>query len=134
MDPSALWAAFGGPPPGALLPAVAAPQWADARGAFSQYLREHGLRWTCRSPAALWALIRGGHMPRGATWRDLLMGCDLPTLLDLVGSRQANHGWKFAVWNARWLISPHTDQASQKRALIRRWLAAGRVVLLQETH
>ena len=39
-----------------------------------------------------------------------------------------------ASWNVRWAVSPHTPQAAAKREQLRRWLEAGRIVLLQETH
>ena len=73
-------------------------------------------------------------MPPGSTWRDLLRSEGFSALLGAVRDRRTNRGWRFAVWNSRWLISPHTDKAAQKRAIIRKWLDAGRVVLLQETH
>ena len=37
-------------------------------------------------------------------------------------------------WNARWLLSPHTDKAARKRAIICKWLQSRRVVMLNETH
>ena len=37
-------------------------------------------------------------------------------------------------WNAKWLVDPHSAPNTNKRQLIRRWLDAGKIVLLQETH
>ena len=133
-DAAALWAALGDPRPGVLLPPARAPAWISARWSLAAALRSHALHWIFRSPSALWALLKGGTMPPGSTWRDLLRDAGLSVVLDAVRDRRSNRGWKFAIWNTRWLISPHTDKAARKRAIIRRWLDSGRVVFLQETH
>ena len=133
-DSAALWAALGDPCADALLPPARSSAWAGARRSLSSCLRSHGTPWRVRSPAALWAMLRGGPLPAACTWRDLLREDGLGELLATIRSARSNRGWKFASWNPQWLLSPHTDQAAAKRAAIRRWLAAGKVVLLQETH
>ena len=47
-------------------------------------------------------------------------------------SREEGPG--FVSWNVRWLIDPHSVQNIPKRQRIRRWLDAGKVILLRETH
>ena len=39
---------------------------------------------------------------------------------------------KVVTWNLRWLLSPHSDQAVAKRAVLMKYLLAGCVVLVQE--
>ena len=133
-DAAALWAALGDPLPGALLPTGKSPAWVFARRSLSKALCTFGLSWTVRSPFALWAIIRGGSPPPGSVWRDLLQDTGLEALVCAIRSRRSNMGWKFASWNPQWLRSPRSDKAAQKRVVVRRWLEAGRVVLLQETH
>ena len=41
---------------------------------------------------------------------------------------------RLASWNVRWLVSPSAPASASKREAIRRWLDAGRVAALQETH
>ena len=130
----ALLGALGHPPLDELVPFARTPTWAIARRGLSRVLGEQDFSLRIRSPSSLWALLQGGSLPRGCTWERLLRGHDLDSLLTAVGNRGRQQGWQLAVWNLRWLISLHTDQASRKRAIVRRWLQARRVVLLQETH
>merc|ERR1712155_447050 len=48
--------------------------------------------------------------------------------------RREEQNRRIATWNIRWLVSPHTEQATAKRGVVRQWLDAGHVSLLQETH
>ncbi|MFM7987974.1 MAG: endonuclease/exonuclease/phosphatase family protein, partial [Candidatus Fonsibacter sp.] len=45
-----------------------------------------------------------------------------------------DRGLRLVSWNVRWLVSPHSPQGIAKKARIQRALAAGKMVLLQETH
>ena len=46
----------------------------------------------------------------------------------------ASSAIRIATWNTRWLLSPHTEQGTRKRAFINDFLLQGTVVALQETH
>ena len=97
-------------------------------------LRRDGSAGRVRSPAALWSLLRQGLPLVGTKWRRLLFRHNWADLLEALARRRTASGTRLASWNVRWLVSPHTEQAAAKRAVIRRWLDVGRVVLLQETH
>ena len=73
-QPIALHVALGGPPLDCLLPVAGSPAWASVRALIDRVLEEHCIARTVRSPSALWLLLRGRTLPRGATWGDLLDG------------------------------------------------------------
>ena len=134
-DPtSALQAALGYPPLGGYLPGARAPAWRHARILLQEHFRRLGLRTHIRSPAALWALLHPTNVPRGATWGQLITDCTLADLERTLRAPTIGQGARLASWNVRWMVSPHTAQNASKRATIRHWLDAGRLVLLQETH
>ena len=133
-QPIALHAALGGPPLDCLLPVAGSPAWASVRALIDRVFEEHCITRMVRSPSALWLLLRGRTLPRGATWGDLLDGRTLEHLLGAARADLAPAGLAIASWNVRWAVSPHTPQAAAKREQLRRWLEAGRPVLLQETH
>ena len=131
--PGSLWAALGRPALRGPLPPSRGPEWRLARERLAEALRTHGVTQRIRSPGALWSLLRSTVPPAAATWAALL---GQNTLHDLIRSIPASHRpeARLVSWNLRWLVSPRADQAAAKRALVRRWLETGRVVLLQETH
>ena len=129
----ALLGALGHPSLGDLVPFARTPAWAVARRGLSRILDEQNLSLRIRSPSSLWALLQGGPLPRGCTWALLLHDSDLDSLVAAVNNRGDRQGWRLASWNLQWLVSPHTDKAARKRAIVRRWIQARRVVLLQET-
>ena len=73
-------------------------------------------------------------VPSGATWADLIAEHTPEDLLNALKERSGTEGPGFAPWYVRWLIDPHSVQNILKRQRIRRWLDAGKIILLQETH
>ena len=71
--------------------------------------------------------------PPGATWGALTQGVGLSQLVHALQASPAGQGLRLTAWNVRWLVSGR-DQGPAKRECIRRWLDAGRVVALSETH
>ena len=132
--PETLHEALGCPPLGALLPVAGSPAWSAARCCLQAVLCRRGVSRRIRSPGVLWRLLWGGELPRGATWGSLTGGKVLDDLLATLRGADSAESWRVAAWNLRWAVSPHTQQAAAKRELVRRWLEAGRAVLLQETH
>ena len=127
--------ALGRPPLEALLPGARDPRWGPVRKSIEAALRLAGTGARVRTPSALWALARAGtRPPRGATWADLVTGVLLTTLVDNVRVQSRDADVVISSWNARWLVSPHSDQAAAKRAVMHSRLARGEVVCLQETH
>ena len=85
-------------------------------------------------PSGRWRLIQGNASYRGATWSHL---CGDITIDQARGLRERVGGQDrigVAVWNARWLVDPHTAVARRKRDVINDLLRQKRVVLIQETH
>ena len=132
--PGTLWEALGQPTLTGLLPTARSPEWCSTRRTLAAALRKHGLQHKVRSAFTLWNLLHHTSPPRGATWSTLIANYTFNQLCQQLRARHVQAGVRLASWNLRWLVSPHTDQAAGKRALVRRWLEAGRIVLLQETH
>ena len=130
----ALHEALGSPPRDCLLPVAGTQAWTSIRASLDRVLDEHCVVRRIKSPGALWQVLHGSAVPRGATWGDLLDGATLEQLLAAARAGLAVTGLAIASWNVRWAVSPHTPQAAAKREQLRRWLERGRPVLLQETH
>ena len=64
----------------------------------------------------------------------LLEGRSLDDLTRALSQPPLDVAPSFVTWNVRWLVDPHALANVRKRLRIRRWLEAGRIVLLQETH
>ncbi len=128
-----LWLAAGSPPWDAAVPAAASPQWRAVRAALQRSLaRAASASSPPRSPAALYSRLHSEAPPRGFTWGQLFR--HLPLRAALSPAPDAAGGLRLASWNVRWLTSHATPVGERKLRLIRRWLAAGRIVALQETH
>ena len=109
----ALWEALGCPRLADHLPLASEPAWAVARRSLTRALNKRGYHDRIRSPRALWTLLHPTQQPHGATWRDLLAGSSLDTLARALADRVATTGVKLVSWNARWLVSPHAEQATR---------------------
>ena len=131
---SSLWEALGRPCLAAPLPGPRSLGWRVACAALHRCLLERGVRAKLRSAAVLWRALGGGRRRAGADWRQLCELGDVDTLVGALGLRDAVGSVRFATWNVRWLLSPHTERAAAKHAELGRALRGGNVVLLQETH
>ena len=129
-----LWLALGQPTLRGLLPTARSPEWCAVRKSLTAALRTQDLQQRIRSPSSLWNLLHCGTPPPGSTWEALIGHHSLDHLCQQLRANIEQAGIRLACWNLHWLVPPHTDQAMGKRALIRHWLEAGRIVLLQETH
>ena len=129
-----LWEALGRPPLQGLVPPASTASWRSRSGSRASALGSAGCYKKVRSPAGLWGLLHGTPVPDGLSWGTLVRDF---SVIDLVRAIDATRkGWTKGIvtWNARWLIDPDSQQNHDKRNRIRRWLDAGRIVLLQETH
>ena len=87
-----------------------------------------------RTAGALWRLLAGVAPPPGATWGQLCELGDLDRLAQRAAVAAPAVGFQVSSWNVRWLLSPHTDRAAAKRAVVARALQRENVAMLQETH
>ena len=133
-DALALVRAVGRPRLEELLPSARASSWVRAAAGMRAALAAREVRGRVRSASALWRLLRGGSPPPGATWGWLLAGRGLGHLVEGLEAGAVGEEVRLASWNARWLVSLDSTQVALKREAVRKWLDAGRVVLLQETH
>ena len=135
MDP-ALLEALGLPERsiGDRLPSPLTALWRRHSFALRNALSRQGITDRIRTPSVLWTLLHRCPRPRRATWRSLLEGRTWDLLVERVRDRRAASGTRVAVWNPRWLVDPTTDVNDAKRWVIKKWLDAGRVTLLSETH
>ena len=101
---------------GAPLPGPRTLCWRAACTALVQCLGERGVCARFRSAAVLWRTLSGGLPRAGANWRQLCELGDVDTLVGAVALRGAADGIRFATWNVRWLLSPHTERAAAKHA------------------
>ena len=125
---------MGCPDLAAPLPGPRSLGWRAACTALQRCLLGRGVRARLRSAAGLWRVLGGGPLRAGADWRQLCELGNVDTLVGAMALRDADGGVRFATWNVRWLLSPHTERAAAKHAELGRALRGGNVVLLQETH
>ena len=119
---SSLWEALGRPCLAAPLPGPRSLGWRVACAALHRCLLERGVRARLRSAAVLWRALGGGPPRAGADWRQLCELGDVDTLVGALGLRDAVGSVRFATWNVRWLLSPHTERAAAKHAELGRAL------------
>ena len=131
---SSLWEALGRPCLVAPLPGPRSLGWRVACAALQRCVLGRGVRARIRSAAVLWRALNGGPPRVGADWRQLCELGDVDTLVGALRLREVVGSVRFATWNVRWLLSPHTERAAAKHAELGRALRGGNVVLLQETH
>ena len=129
-----LWEAFLHPRGHDLLPSARDSTWTARRDALHERPRSLDVHSRIRSPAALWSLLKNTPIPRGATWALLFQGSSWQALMDALTPRGGHEFRGLISWNVRSMADQHTNVNQAKRNRIRRWLDAGRIVLLQETH
>ena len=130
----ALWEVLLDPPGADFLPSARSDSWRTRIDSLHSYLRSVGQTTRFRTPTSLWTLLRGTPLPTGATCSLLIGTSSLQDLIDATRRHQDSSGPSFVSWNVRWMVDPHTTQNNAKRLRIRRWLDAGKIVMLQETH
>ena len=131
---ASLWALLLQPQGSDLLPLAKSRTWSSQAESLLEWARFHKCNDRIRSPGSLWTILHQTPVPNGATWSDLIAEHTPEDLLAALKRRSATEGPGFASWNVRWLIDPHSVQNILKRQRIRRWLDAGEITLLQETH
>ena len=131
---TSLWALLLQPQSSDLLPLARSRTWPSQAESLLEWARSHECNDRIRSPGSLWTILHQTPVPNGATWSDLIAEHTPEDLLAALKRRSATEGPGFASWNVRWLIDPHSVQNILKRQRIRRWLDAGEITLLQETH
>ena len=131
---ASLWEALGCPPLAATLPGARSSAWSAAREMLAAQLREHDVTTRIRSAGVLWRLLAGTAPGPGATWGQLCRLGTVEVLAHRVRATGTSQDFRIVSWNVRWLLSPHTERAAAKRAVIVRALGGGSVVMPQETH
>ena len=131
---TSLWALLLQPQGSDLLPPARSHIWRAQAESLREWIIGNGCKARIRSPSSLWSSLHQTPVPHATTWADLIAGHTPEDLLAAVRDRNAAEGPGFASWNVRWLVDPHSAQNIRKRQRIRRWLDAGKVTLLQETH
>ena len=119
---SSLWEALGRLCLAAPLPGPRSLGWRVACAALQRCLLERGIRARIRSAAVLWRALHGGPPRVGADWRQLCELGDVDTLVGALRLREVVGSVRFATWNVRWLLSPHTERAAAKHAELGRAL------------
>ena len=131
---TSLWALLLQPQSSDLLPLARSRTWSSQTESLREWARSHECNTRILSPGSLWTILHQTPAPNGATWSDLIAEHTPADLLATLKDRCATEGPGFAPWNVKWLVDPHSVQNILKRQRIRRWLDAGKITLLQETH
>ena len=131
---TSLWALLLQPQGTDLLPPAKSRVWSPQTESLREWARGHECDARIRSPSSLWTILHQTLVPHATTWADLIAEHTPANLLAALRERSASEGPGSASWNVRWLVDPHSVQNILKRQRIRRWLDAGRITLLQETH
>ena len=129
----ALWEVLLDPPGADFLPSARSDSWSTRIDTLHSYLRSVGQTACIRTPTSLWTLLRGTPLPTGATWSLLIGTSSVQDLVDATRRHRDLAGPSSVSWSVRWMVDPHTAQNNAKRLRIRRWLDAGKIVMLQET-
>ena len=131
---TSLWAVLLHPQGTDLLPFAKSRTWSAQCESLLEWARLHECNDRIRSPASLWTILHQTPVPNGATWADLIAEHSPEDLVNALKGRNGAEGPGLLPWNVRWLIDPRSVQNTLKRQRARRWLDAGKVILLQETH
>ena len=126
--------ALGAPPADLIIPGGGRRAWAGVRERLEAALRSSGCFQQFRSWQALWVCSRGLAAPSWCTWGALCNGLTIQHFVQRAVSSEGGASMKFALWNVRWLVSPHTQKAAAKKAVTLAALNAGRIITLVETH
>ena len=129
MTEPTLLEALGSPCLEALPPPAATAEWSARRAGLRRLLFLSGCRAPLRTPASLWAAAGAVARPQ-RRWAQLA-GIPLAALVARLALPPSSSAIRIATWNTRWLLSPHTEQGTRKRAFINDLLLQGTVVALQ---
>ena len=131
---TSLWALLLQPQGTDLLPPARSRVWSSQTESLREWARGHECDARIRSPSSLWTILHQTPVPHATTWSDFIAERTPANLLAALRERSASEGPGFASWNVRWLVDPHSVQNILKRQRVRRWIDAGKIILLQETH
>ena len=120
-----LWEALGRPPLVAALPGPRTAAWGVARDCLIARLRAAGSPARIWTAGAFWRILAGAAPAPGASWEQLCALGDFEMVVRRVAGAAGAAGPWISSWNARWLLSPHTDRAARKRAVVARALQSG---------